>query len=174
VKGTMPDATAPNGQQPPQDRDMPPWAQQLLQRLDKLEGGVNQFQQTTRQQVEDAVLERQINAIKGGLKKAGFADDAISQEQLLAAYIAHRGNAQAALQSFVGMRNALLKGFTRQAGPNGQPITDPANPGTNDLDLPNGAPTVRQTRRGATPRGGTISPQVKAAAEQFLRTQQGS
>lgn len=170
VMGKVPDPTG--GQpQPPQNGDMPPWAQQLLQRLDKLEGGVNQYQQTTRQQVEDAVLQRQINAMKDGLKKAGFADDAVSQEQLLSAYIAHRGNAQAALQSFVSMRNALLKGFTRQAGPGGQPDPTAGNGNNNDLDLPGGAPPVRNAPRSRTPRGGAIDSKTKAAAEQFLRSQ---
>lgn len=158
-----------NGQQ--QNQDMPPWAQALLQRLDKLEGGVNKFQTTHQQQVEDAVLQRQLTAMKAALKKAGFADDAVSQEALLSSYIAHRGNAQAAVQSFVQMRNNLLKGYVKQAGPGGQP--DPLNGGgNNDLDLPGGAPPVRTPRRGRSPGGGAIDARTKAAAQQYLESQQ--
>lgn len=168
VSGKMPDQGG-NGQ-PPQNGDMPPWAQQLMQRLDKIEGGFGQYTAKQQQQVEDAVLNRQITSMKGALKKAGFADDAISQEQLLSAYIAHRGNAQAAVQSFVGMRNALLKGYVKQAGPGGQP--DPLNGGgNNDLELPGGAPPVRQPRRGRSGGSGAIDAKTKAAAEQFLRSQ---
>lgn len=169
VTGNMPEA---GGQQPPQNSDIPPWAQALNQRLDKLEGGVTKFQTDHRTQVEDAVLQRQLNGIKAGLKKAGFTDETMpSQEMLLGAYIAHRGNAQAALQSFGGMRTNLLKGFTNQAGPGGQPDPAAAGNGNNDLDLPNGAPQTRQPRRGRTPRSGTIDSKTKAAAEQFLRSQ---
>jgi len=170
VTGQMPDQQPPQGQQPPQNGDMPPWAQQLLQRLDKLEGGVTEYQTSQRQQVEDAVLQRQINAMKAGLKKAGFADDAVSQEQILSAYIAHRGNANAALQSFVEMRNNLLKGFTQTQGP-GDQLANNSGGNNNDLTLPGGAPPVRQPRTGRSPRGGTIDSKTKAAAEQFLRSQ---
>jgi hypothetical protein len=168
VQGTLPDAggnqSPPNG-----DGEMPAWAQQLNQRLDKLEGGVTDFQTSQRQQVEDAVLQRQINAMKAGLKKAGFADNSVTQEQLLSAYIAHRGNAQAALESFVNLRNNLLQGFTRTAGGH-QPA--PNNGGNNDLDLPGGAPPVRAARGGARRGSGAIDSKTKAAAEQFLRSQE--
>lgn len=170
VTGTMPDEQ-PATQQPSQNGDVPPWAQQLMQRLDKLEGGVNQFTSSHRQQVEDAVLQRQLTTMKDGLKKAGFPDDAVSQEQLLAAYIAHRGNAQAALQSFVGMRTNLLKGFTRQGRPGTQPAPNQASGDNNDLELTNGVPPVRQPRRGSGPRNSVVDSKTKAAAEQYLRTQ---
>lgn len=165
VSGQMPDEG--NGQPPQGGEQIPLWAQQLQKELADLKGGVEKNQTQTRQQVEDAVLNRQLTAMKAGLKKVGFPDDAVSQEALLSSYIAHRGNAQAALQSFVQMRNNLLKGFTKQPG---DPLNqDPAN---NDLDLENGVPPVRQPRRGRTPRGSAIDARTKAAAQQFLETQQ--
>jgi hypothetical protein len=155
----------PNAQQPPQG-DMPPWAQALVQRIDQLEGGVNQDRTTQRQQVEDAVLKRQIATIKGEMQKGGIAEGMFSEESILAAYIAHRGNAQAAAKSFVDARNAILKGYTK---PNDD-LPNPT-PGNNDLELPNGAPTPRTPAKGRGRRGGMIDPKTVAAASQFLQKQ---
>lgn len=146
--------------------DMPPWAQELMQRIDQLEGGVNQFTSSHRQQVEDAVLKRQVDSMKEQLVKAGYPEEALSQEGLLSTYIAHRGNVNAAVQSMVQMRMALLKGFTT---PNGEPV--PSGGDDNDLTLPNGAPTARPSRK-AGRRSSVIKPDVRAGALQYLKKQE--
>lgn len=160
----------PNARPQPQNGDMPPWAQQLAQRLDQLEGGVNKFQTDHRTQVEDAVLNRQITHITNELKSAGFPEGAVSKEQILASYIAHRGNAGAAVKSFVDVRNALLKGFTKIGEPDPTPTPASNRGNNNDLDLPIGAPQPRQQRQ----RGGrskVIPRETQAAAAQFLAKQ---
>lgn len=153
---------APNGS----NGDVPPWAQQLMQRLDQLEGGVTQDRVSHRQQVEDAVLKRQVGSMKEQLVKAGYPEEALSEEGLLSTYIAHRGNVSAAVQSMVQMRMALLKGFTT---PNGEP--PPSGGDNNDLTLPNGAPTARTSRK-AGRRSSVIKPDVRAGALQFLKKQE--
>lgn len=173
VSGRMPaEPPQPGGAQPQGGEDVPPWAQQLMQKVEALEGGVTQFQTSHRQQVEDAVLNRQISGIKAALKNADFPDDAFTQEQILASYIAHRGNAQAAVQSFINARNSLLKGYVRQANPNPNPRQQrqPNNGNPNDLELPNGAPTPR-VQRGRGRGSGMIDKQTIAAASQFLKQQ---
>ena len=154
-----------------QNGDMPEWAQALNKRLDQLEGGVNKFQTSHQQQVEDAVLKRQIGGIKASLKAAEIPDGAFSEETILASYIAHRGNAQMAAQSLVNARNELLKGYVKGADPNQQQQQRrQTQTQSNDLELPNGAPQARG--RGATRgRGKMIPSQTRAAAEQFLRKQ---
>jgi hypothetical protein len=155
--------------QPPNGgEEMPPWAQQLNQRLDQLEGGVNQFTTSHRQQVEDAVLHRQVEGMKQQLTQAGFPEEALSEEGLLSTYIAHRGNVNAAVQNMVQMRMALLKGFTQ---PNGDPTQGKPSGGDNDLNLPNGAPEARVSRK-AGRRSSMINGNTRAAALQFMKSQE--
>lgn len=150
------------------NEDIPPWAQALQQELQELRGGFTQSQVQQRQQVEDAVLRRQVDNMRGQLKQAGFPDEALNEEGLLSTYIAHRGNVNAAVQSMVQMRMALLKGFTK---PNGEPVDQPPNPEDNDLTLPNGAPQPRVSRK-AGRRSSMIKPETRAGALQFLKKQE--
>jgi hypothetical protein len=156
----------------PQDPNMPEWAQALNARLDQLEGNTTKFQQSHQQQVEDAVLKRQVSSIKNTLKAAEIPDGAFSEETILASYIAHRGNAQMAAQSLVNARNELLKGYVKNADPNQQQQQQRRRASTqsNDLELPNGAPQARD-QRATRGRGKMIPPATRAAAEQFLRKQ---
>lgn len=168
IRNTVPEPQ-PNGQPEP-NGDMPPWARDLIGRLDKLEGGVTQFQTDQRTQVENAVLNRQVNRIKGALEKAGVPKGSVSDEMVLSTYIAFRGNAQAAAEALTGMRTSWLKGFVQDPNPNPNPNPTPAN---KDLDLPNGAPQARVPRGRGGRRGGVIDGQTAAAAAQFLKTQGG-
>lgn len=160
----------PNSQQPPQG-DMPPWAQQLLQRLDRLEGGVNKFQTSHQQQVEDAVLKRQVASMKSAMKQGGIPDGAFSDEAILAAYIAHRGNSQAAAKSFVDARNTLLKGFVQDPNAQRPGTPKPAAQPNSDLELPNGAPQARVPRGRGGRKTGVIGKETAAAAAQYLKSQ---
>lgn len=151
------------------DQDMPEWARALNQRLDRLEGGFGQFTSSQRQQVEDAVLKRQIGNMRTQLEQAGFPKDSLGEELLLSTYIAHRGNVNAAIQSLGQMRMNLLKGFTK---PNGDPADPtPSLNGDTDLDLPNGAPQPRVSRK-AGRRSSIVKPETRAAALQFLKKQE--
>jgi hypothetical protein len=133
-----------------------PQVQELLQRIDNLERGREQEQLTQRQRTEDAALKRQVDWMKAELKRGGVPEDAFSDERLLAAYIAHRGNAQLAVKSELDYRNATLKGFA-----------NPEPPPSKDLDLPRGAPGT--TPRPGSSKRGMFSAETTAAAEQALR-----
>ncbi len=143
----------------PQEDQIPPWAQQLLQRLDQLEGGVKQFQGTQQERVNKAVLNRQLTHMKTELVKAGFPEEALDANTLTAQFIAHGGNANAAVQSMSNMRSTLLKGIVPGNGQQQQR--------QKDLDLPNGAPPRKTPPRGRQSRG-MFSNDVTAAAEQAL------
>lgn len=145
------------GQQQPQDQ-VPAWAQQLMQRLEQLEGGVTKFQSSQQERVNKAALNRQLTHMKNELTKAGFPDEALTAEVLTAQFIAHGGNANAAVQSMSNMRSTLLKGIVPE---NGQQQRQ------KDLDLPNGAPPRKGPSK-QSGRGRGMFSDVSAAAEQAL------
>lgn len=149
------------GQMPgPSQEEMPPWAQQFLERQDRLEQGLNQFQQTQRQRAEDVALKRQLGHMKEQMKQGGIPEDVLSEEYLLSSYIAHRGNLNKAVETAVNMRNSMLKGFT------GDPNQQQQQRKDKDLDLPNGTPKTGKKSGGRT-RG--FLGEANKAAEQALR-----
>lgn len=143
-----------------QGDEVPPWAQQFLERQDRLEQGFTQYQQTQRQRAEDHALKRQLDHMKSEMKKGGIPEEIITNEYLLSGYIAHRGNAQKAVESAVNMRNQMLKGFT------GDPAQQQQQQRDKDLDLPNGAP---KTGKRSGSRGRGMFAEANRAAEQALR-----
>lgn len=148
------------GQQPdPRDtqiKELQAQVQQLVQMF-------TQDKQTSRQRVEDAALNRQLAHLKSELVKAGYPEEALSQESLLSSYIAHRGNVANAITAATNQRNAILQGFTADPASRQQQQKD------KNLDLPNGTPPVPKERQSASRgrRRGMFA-DVEAAAEQAL------
>lgn len=141
-----------------QQSDIPPWAQQLQEELYGLKNQTEQERRQRREAAEDKLFDRQLSKMKEELKKAGIPEDLIDDKQLVASYIVHQGNSEAALQSITGFRDGLLKGFTDKS----------TQPGTKPLEMPNGAPQAPE--RKTTHRDGFAA--ASAAAEQALRSAQ--
>jgi hypothetical protein len=99
---------------------------QLRAQFEELKQEREQEKRTRQEQIQDQLLDRRMTNMKEELKKAGYPEEALSDEALTAQILVHRGNIEAATKSLVDQRAAILKGFTK---------------GTDeDLDLPNGLP----------------------------------
>lgn len=117
----------------------------LKQQVEQLSGGFQQQQVRAQEQAQDRLYRHQLTTISTALKEAGWPDDAMPNEQTLAAYLlTHRGNTQSAVKAMVDQRTALLRGFTAQNQqqrdqqnqrtnmPGGPPPTDPRSPRPKD------------------------------------------
>jgi hypothetical protein len=167
AEGKDPDATPASNGAGPQLGGLPPEVQQLIQGLQQqvqeLSKNFTQTQQTQQQRVEDAALNRNLDYMKAELKKGGMPESVLegdeARQRLLASFVAHRGNAQAAVQAELNHRNALLGTLTNA----------PPKPGEKQLDLPQGAPKpASRGSSGARQRRGMFA-DVSTAAEQSLR-----
>lgn len=88
--------------------------QEMQARLDAFEE--RDQQRTVQQQtaVQDRLLETQKGKMKETLVKAGYPEELLTDQRIIASIIAHRGQISAATQSMMEERNAILKGFTQQ------------------------------------------------------------
>lgn len=88
--------------------------QEMQARLDAFEQ--RDQQRTVQQQtaVQDRLLETQKGKMKETLVKAGYPEELLTDQRIIASIIAHRGQISAATQSMMEERNAILKGFTQQ------------------------------------------------------------
>jgi hypothetical protein len=162
-----------SGQEPPDDDygaavggigGFPPEATQLIQQLqqkvDQLEQGFTTQQQQSRERTEDAALQRQLSWMKNQLSEAGIQAELLTPERLLSQFIAHRGNAQAAVKDAQEYRTAILQGL----------VPDPNNPTPRQqrrtLEQPNGNPPAPQRKAGTNRRG--MFADVTSAAEQAV------
>lgn len=112
-----PEEEASAGATPPSPEDggeIPPWAQEMQQSLQKMQEESQQRVAEAQRQAEDAQFQQVLESMKGQLQESGFPEDAVSDETLTAHVIAHNGNADAALQGILGMRESVLKGYTQQ------------------------------------------------------------
>lgn len=140
ARGEDPDAgqTAQQGQQPI-DGSTDPREQQLLGIIEQLRGEVeelrNGFQQeqVNRQtQMQDRLFERRLTAMRETLKKSGYPDELLSDENLTARILVAKGNVQQATQGMIDERTALLRG---------SPAVQRATGGTQQpTNMPKGAP----------------------------------
>lgn len=127
-------------QQPvPGAEEMPPWAQQMSQQLQMMtqaEEARQQAEQQRQAEQESAMQEQMLteakSTIKEQLKAAGITEGLVTDEQIVAGLIAHNGDLNQVVQSYTGLRDGFLKGFTnansqgpRQPTINGQPPQAP-------------------------------------------------
>lgn len=103
--------------------------QQLQARLDQFEQRDQQRTVAQQTQVQDRLLETQKGKMKAHLVKAGYPEDLLTDQKLIASIIAHRGQVSSATQSMIDERSALLKGFVQQK-------TEPSA----ELEVRNGGP----------------------------------
>lgn len=137
----------PQGEpQMPGAEDMPPWAQQMSQQLQQMTQAeeMRQQQEQQRQAEQEAQMQEQIlneakGTIQGQLKAAGITEGLVTDEQIVAALIAHNGDMNQVVQSFTGLRDGFLKGFTET---NGQGPRQPTVRGDTP-QAPKGSPRPR-------------------------------
>lgn len=110
--------------------DMPPWAQSMAQQLQTMSQAEEQRQQAEQQRQAEAeaaqqeqMLEQAKGTIKEQLKAAGITEGLVTDEQMVAALIAHNGDLNQAVASFTGLRDGFLKGFTDANGAGPKPPT---------------------------------------------------
>jgi hypothetical protein len=152
----------PEGLNPQDPRDA--LIMQLQQKLDEVDGWRQQTQQERTQRVEDVALNKNLDWMKEQLKAGGIDESLLTRNRLIAAFVGHGGNAQAAVQDQLDYRTALMGGV----------VPDPAQvKKQTTLDLPNGAPKLpaeRRAKAGANRRG-MFGGDVSVAAEQYLARQ---
>jgi hypothetical protein len=152
-----------NGAVAPTLDGLPPEVVQMMtglqQTVEQLQNRLNQQDQTTRQRAEDAAITRNLNWMKTQLKEGGLSEELLTDERLLSAFVAHRGNAQNAVKDLMDFRSGMLQGYVQQ----GQRRTK--QPLKTD-----GVPASGQRPKNPSNRRGMFQG-VSAAAEQYLRSQ---
>lgn len=133
----------------------------LQKQIEQLSGQFTQQNQTQRERAEDVALQRQLGFMKQKLQEGGFPDNVLTNEFLLSSFIAHRGDANRAIESATGLRTNMLSGF----------VQDPTKKQQTkqDLDMPNGAPPPPRNRPKPSSNKRGMFKDVEAAAEQALR-----
>lgn len=93
--------------------------------IQRLEARIAEFESRDQQRsverqnaVQDRLLETQKGRMKEALLKAGYPEEILTDERLIASIIAHRGQISAAIKAMMDDRNAILKGFVKQREPN--------------------------------------------------------
>jgi hypothetical protein len=142
--------------------DVPSWAQQMMTDQQSVMQYINQQQEAENQRAaadesrqQEALLTEAKGTIRENLKASGIPDDLVSDEQIVAALIVHKGDISTAAQSFTGLRDGFLKDFT-----------------TNNSNGSR-APTVRgempqAPKQGLNPRRGDPFREATVGAQQFL------
>lgn len=110
----------------------------LTQQVAQLQQGFQQDQVSRQTAVEDQVLTRRMGQMREALTKGGWPEDLLTDENLGAQVIMHRGDYAKATQALLAQRAALLKGITDpRLNPNDPSNTNP------ETQLPNGPPPSR-------------------------------
>lgn len=151
------------GAQMPQVEGLPPEVQELIgglhQTVQQLQQRLDSQDQRTTQRTQDAALQRNLTWMREQLKGTGIDEKLLTEERLLASFIAHRGNAQSAVKDLSDFRSGMLQGYVEQGQ---QRQRQP-------LQTKNGIPQSGKRPTGG--RRGMFGGDVSAAAEQYLRTQ---
>jgi hypothetical protein len=137
ARGEDPDAGDPGQGQPPgdtpQEQQLLGYITQLQQKIEELENGFQQDRVERQTAVQDQLYERRLNQMRETLKKAGYPEELLTNEDLTARILVAKGNIQAATQRMVEQRTALLRGSPAvQRATGGQPQTG--------ANMPSGAP----------------------------------
>jgi hypothetical protein len=142
--------------------DVPPWAQQLMQEQQGISQYIQQQQQAENQRAaaeesrqQEALLGEAKSTIRENLKASGIRDDLVSDEQIVAALIVHKGDISMAAQSFTGLRDGFLTDFTNTNSNGSRPPTIRGD-------------TPQAPKEGLRPRGGDPFRQASVGAQQFL------
>lgn len=143
--------------------------QQLLSTIQALQEQVNQLQtdrqndvRTRDEQIQDRVLETRMTQMREALTKSGWPEELLTDQDLTARVIAHRGDFQAATKSMIDQRSALLKGFTQERNTTPPPT-----------DLPNGAPPTTPRDEGSyRDRGDSFKAATRTAQARLQRANQ--
>jgi len=119
--------------------EIPAYAKELQERLDRREAEDQQREQQQQQQAQEQQLEQAVTNMTAQLKEAGFTDDAIAKINLVGPIIANKGDPDAALAEIVGLREEVLKGLSdKRTEPNadgGVTLTDKGPPPVPDSGL---------------------------------------
>jgi hypothetical protein len=132
---------------------------ELKRQVEEMNGWRQKTEQTTRNRTEDAALKKALGWMREQLKAGGLDEKLLTDQRLIAQFVGHGGNAQAAVQDALEYRTAILGGV----------VPDPNQPKSRELKLPNGAPKVpaeRRAKTGANRRG--MFKDVSDAAEQYM------
>jgi hypothetical protein len=133
---------------------------QLQQQVKDMSGWKEQTETSSRQRVEDAALNKSITWMTQQLKAGGIDEALLTRQRMIAQFVGHGGNAQAAVQDALEYRNAIMGGI----------VPDPTEQKkATTLALTNGVPKVPAERRpsaGAKRRG--MFGEVSASAEQYM------
>jgi hypothetical protein len=99
--------------------DVPSWAQQMMTDQQSVMQYIQQQQSAEQERAaaeegrqQEALLTEAKGTIRENLKASGIPDELVSDEQIVAALIVHKGDISMAAQSFTGMRDGFLKDFT--------------------------------------------------------------
>jgi hypothetical protein len=110
-------------QQSPQGEQLPPWAQEMQQKLNAYEQAEQQRQAEAEQATQEQLLGQAHQGMKQTLAAAGIPEGSISDEMLNAYIIAHKGDVGQATQALTGFRENVLKGFVTDNGSGSKPPT---------------------------------------------------
>lgn len=145
-----------------EEEEIPAWAQELINRMDAQERTASEKDQKAQAEQRQQQLDKTVEGMKSQLKEAGYEEDQIDDELLVGAIIAHKGDADKALASLVGLRDGALKGLTN--GRNGSDDGD----GDSGPTMPKGAPKApKREPRGA----GAAFSEARQGARQFLESE---
>jgi hypothetical protein len=151
------------GQQPPENGEMPPWAQQMMNELNQLKSSYTEDQNQRQTRIQDALLERQLDRVKTQLQAAGVQlpeNEEDAHRLIVGHIIAHNGNVEQAIQGMTGFRESNLQAAVGQR----------QNQGEQKPTLPKGAPPAPpRNPEGPPPRDGFAA--QRGAAQQYLEQQ---
>lgn len=116
----------------PGTEDMPPWAQEMAQKMEGVNNWIQQQaqaeeqrQQAEQQRQQEALLTEAKQTIRQQLTDAGIpqSERFITDEQIVSSLIAHQGDIQQVVTGFSNLRSGFLGDFTNQNAGGAKPPT---------------------------------------------------
>lgn len=137
LAGKEAEEPAGEGEQGQQGDEVPPYARELQERLDRRDEEDRKREQEQQAQAQEQQLTEAVDNITAQLKEAGLTDEAIAKINIVGPIIANKGDPDAALQEIIGFREEVLKGLTdKQTNPGGDlTLTDKGPPKAPDSGL---------------------------------------
>lgn len=158
--GGDPEETEPPQELTPEQQagqeEVPAWAQEMRQEWESERERRQQDEARKQQVTQDRLLARQMESARNTLKEAGFDEELITDQRLIASIMANRGDIAAAVKDLTDFRSGLLKN-----------VVDKRESSGRELELENGAPPTKTKR---VPRDEFQA--ARGGAEQFLRQAQ--
>jgi hypothetical protein len=150
-------AQAPQTPAQPGQEEMPPWAQELQQKLGAFEQQQQAQQQAQIEAEQGQMLEQAKAGIRGQLATAGITEELVTDEMIVASIIANDGDEQAAANMLSQMRQNFLGAF--------------ANGKTGGPPAPNVQGEVKAPAKAGGRRRGDGFDDAKVGAKQYLEQQ---